>query len=97
MDKQADVLKAALKIKVEQLFASVESPKVLYFHQDQLNLLNFCLNFKLAELWEKGDKVINFENDTEATDEWKDIPNVLFFLNPIPSAMHTISSLILRN
>lgn len=86
-----------LKIKIEELFKGQESPKVLYIHKDLLDLLNFCYGFKLQELLEKGDKIIHFEEDNEATDSNKDINNILFFLNPIPSAMRTISSLILRN
>jgi hypothetical protein len=68
---------------------------VLFIHHDLLELLNFAYDFKLNNLI-PNDQIVLFEDDTEAIDDFK-ATTLVFILNPIPTAIRTISSIILRN
>jgi hypothetical protein len=69
--------------------------RVLFIHQDLLELLNFAYEFKLNALI-PNEQIVLFEDDTEAIDDFK-ASTLLFFLNPVTTAIKTLNSIILRN
>lgn len=57
--------------------------------------MNFAYEFKLNNLI-PNEQIVLFENDTEAIDDFK-ATTLLFFLNPVTTAIKTLNSIILRN
>lgn len=95
MQKQSFILREAVRLKIEEVFKKEGQSRVLFIHQELLELLNFAYEFKLNNLI-PNEQIVLFENDTEAIDDFK-ATTLLFFLNPITTAIKTLSSIILRN
>ena len=80
---------------MENILKKVQS-KALFIHEDLVELLHFVYDFKLNSIVPQ-DKVVIFENDTEAYEDFKDANNLIFLLNPVTTAIKTINSIVLRN
>lgn len=90
-----EVYKEVLRIKVTDELNSIGNPKCLYVHKDLLDLLNFAVGFKLAELVSEK-RIFIFEHDVEAIDI-DSANNVVLFLHPIVHHMKTVASIVLHN
>jgi hypothetical protein len=84
-----------VRLKIEEVIKKEGQSRVLFIHEDVLELLNFAYDFKLNNLI-PNEQIVLFENDTEAIDDFK-ANTLLFFLNPVTTAIKTLNSIILRN
>jgi hypothetical protein len=96
MEKHSYILKEALKSRIKEFIQPIQSPKLIFAHEDLLSLFNFAYDFKFNDLLHKEDKLYEFEEDNEAIDK-SESAVLVFLLHPIPSAMGTIASMIQRN
>lgn len=84
-----------MRLKIEEVIKKEAQSRILFIHEDLLELLNFAYDFKLNNLV-PNEQIVLFENDTEAIDDFK-ASTLIFFLNPVTAAIKTINSIILRN
>lgn len=96
MEKQPYILREALKSRIRDFITGIQSPKLIFAHRDLLSLFNFAYEFKFSDLLGDKDRLFEFEEDDEATDDSSAI-NLVFLLHPVPTAMRTIKSVIVRN
>ena len=60
VDKQAYILREALKFRIKDFITPIQSPKLIFAHSDIINLFNFAYDFRFNDLLKPEDKLYEF-------------------------------------